>query len=168
MRRTVNNHQRPRRFIALILALLIPLNFLVGAVAVAADAVNLVKNPSLEEGTVDATCFKRAGWGTEGNWNFVAGRLGGRAVSVTLQGHTAGDRKLLQEESAQCAPAVVPGRGYTIQVWYKSTAQVSLTLFRHSAAGWSYWGDIAAAGAGSGLDPCHCPDPHDPRRNGFH
>ena len=142
MRRAVNNLQRPRRLIALILALLIPLNFLVGAVAVAADAVNLVSNPSLEEGTVDATCFKRAGWGTEGNWNFVEGRLGGRAVSVTLQGHTAGDRKLVQEENAQCAPAVVPGRGYTIQVWYKSTAPVSLTLFRHSAQGWSYWGDI--------------------------
>lgn len=143
MRPTVDNQKSTRRFIALILALLIPLNFLVGAVAVAADAVNLVKNPSLEEGTVDATCFKRAGWGTEGNWNFVAGRLGGRAASVTLQGHTAGDRKLLQEESAQCAPSVVAGHGYTIQLWYKSTAPASLTLFRHSAQGWSYWGDIA-------------------------
>jgi hypothetical protein len=142
MRLAVNNLQRPRRLTALILAFLIPLNFIVGAVAVAADAVNLVRNSSLEEGTVDATCFKRAGWGTEGNWNFVEGRLGGRAVSVTLQGHTAGDRKLLQEESAQCAPAVVPGRSYTIQTWYKSTAPVSLTLFRHSAQGWSYWGDI--------------------------
>ncbi len=91
---------------------------------------------------MDATCYKRAGWGTEGDWSFVQGRLGGRAASVTLQGHTAGDRKLVQEESTQCAPAVVPGRGYTIQVWYKSTAPVSLTLFRHSAQGWSYWGDI--------------------------
>ena len=151
----------------IILALLIPLNFFVGAVAVAADAVNLVKNPSLEEGTVDATCFKRAGWGTEGNWNFVEGRLGGRAVSVTLQGHTAGDRKLVQEESAQCAPAVVPGRSYTIQVWYKSTAPVSLTLFRHSAQGWSYWGDIQQQAPAAGWTLATAPTPTIPDGTDF-
>lgn len=127
---------------AVMLSLLVPLNFFVGSVAVAADPVNLVNNSSLEEGAVDATCFTRSGWGTEASWNFVDGRMGGRAASVTLQGHTAGDRKLMQEESTQCAPAVIPGRGYTMQIWYKSTAPVSLTLFRHSAQGWSYWGDV--------------------------
>lgn len=142
MRRAVNKQKSPPRLIAIMLALLIPLNFFAGSVAVAADPVNLVKNPSLEDGTVDPTCFKRAGWGTEGTWNFVNGRVGGRAVSVTIQGYTAGDRKLLQEESTQCAPAVVPGKGYTMGIWYKSTAPVSLTLFRHSAQGWSYWGDV--------------------------
>jgi hypothetical protein len=144
----VNSPRFNSRFLAAILTLLIPLGCFAGAAtAAAADPLNLVKNPSLELGDVEASCFKRAGWGTEGDWSFVPGRQGGRAVSLAIQGHTQGDRKLVQEESAQCAPAVTPGRSYEIQIWYKSTAAVSLTLFRHTAQGWSYWGDAAQQGA---------------------
>ena len=148
------------RLFAVVLAFLIPLNFFVAPAATeAADTVNLVQNPSLEEGAVEATCFKRAGWGTEGNWSFVAGRQGGRAVAVAVQGHTAGDRKLIQEESPQCAPAVEPGRSYTVKIWYQSTAPVPLTLFRHTAEGWSYWGDLEQQAPAAGWTIAEAPTP---------
>lgn len=91
---------------------------------------------------MDATCFERSGWGTEGTSNYLEGQLGGRAVSLNPRGHTTGDRKRLEEERAQRALAVVPGQGYTIGIRRKSTAPVSPTLFRHSAQGWSYSGDV--------------------------
>jgi len=129
---------------AALLTILIPLNFFVaGANSPALAAVdNLVTNPSLEDGATAPTCFKMSGWGTPGTWAFAPGRTGGRSVSVTVQNYTQGDRKLLQTESAGCAPLVTPGQVYDVQVWYKSTARVSLTMFRHTAQGWSYWGDI--------------------------
>lgn len=99
---------------------------------------NLVLNPSLEQGTDTPTCFSRSGWGTEAAWTFQAGRVGGRSVSLTIQGYQSGDRKLLQSETAQCAPKVTPGASYDMQIWYKSSAPVALTMFRHTAQGWSY------------------------------
>ncbi|HSH56116.1 MAG TPA: galactose oxidase early set domain-containing protein, partial [Candidatus Limnocylindrales bacterium] len=38
---------------------------------------------------------------------------------------------------------VTPGATYNLSVWYTSTsAQNSLTVFRHSIAGWTYWTDL--------------------------
>lgn len=110
--------------------------------ASAAEPVNLVKNPSLELGTGQPTCFKSSGWGTPGKWQFAEGRNGGRSYAVTVTGYSQGDRKLLQTESVDCAPKVTAGQTYEMGIWYKSTAQVSLTTFRHTAQGWSYWGDV--------------------------
>ena len=126
---------------ALTLAIVLSGAAAVSPAATAAPA-NLVVNPSLEDGTWP-TCFSASGWGTEGEWALTAGREGGRAVSVTIAGHAAGDRKLLQSESAACAPAVEPGQTYELGVWYASSQPVSLTVFRHSATGWSYWGDLS-------------------------
>ncbi|KNC18758.1 hypothetical protein AC792_10350 [Arthrobacter sp. RIT-PI-e] len=111
---------------------------------------NLVVNPSLEDGQGLPTCFSRSGWGTEGTWTFQPGRDGGRAVQVALQGRQAGDRKLLQAETAECAPRVQAGTTYDMEVWYTSTAPVTLTMFRHTAAGWSYWGDVERVPAANG------------------
>lgn len=108
-------------------------------------APQTVTNPSLEQlaGGVPA-CFTQSGWGQHtANWQTVAGRTGAVAQSVTIANYVSGDRKLLVTESAACAPAVAPGATYNLSVWYKSTAPVnSLTLFRHSAAGWTYWTDL--------------------------
>lgn len=145
----------PRRtpwLTAAILAILIPLNFFVagpGSPAAAAGE-NLVKNPSLELGTKDPTCFKRSGWGTKGSWTFAAGRDGGRSVSLSVADYKQGDRKLLQTENADCAPAVTPGQTYEMQIWYKSTARVTLTMFRHTAQGWSHWGDVQSQAPAAG------------------
>lgn len=121
---------------------------LIGTVQAASS--NLVANASVEDGTSVPTCFSRSGWGTEGQWSFVEGRQGGRAVSLTVAGHESGDRKLLQSETLDCAPSVVPGATYDAGVWYRSTAPVSFTLFRHTEAGWSYWGDLGSVPASDG------------------
>lgn len=118
----------------------------VAAIGMAAPANagpdNLVQNPSLEDGATWPTCFTAAGWGTEGAWSSVPGRTGARAVALEITGHTDGDRKLMPTETEACAPIVAPGARYDLSIWYTSTSPVSLTLFRHTAAGWSYWGDL--------------------------
>ncbi|HSH17866.1 MAG TPA: galactose oxidase early set domain-containing protein [Candidatus Saccharimonadales bacterium] len=102
-------------------------------------------NPSLEMLTAGVPdCFIRGGWGQHtAAWQLVAGRTGAVAQSLTLSNYVSGDRKLMVTESAACAPAVTPGQKYNLAVWYKATtAKNSLTVFRHSAAGWTYWTDL--------------------------
>jgi hypothetical protein len=96
-------------FIAAVPAVLITSNYFVAGTlsqGSVADAVNLVKNPSLELGVGDPTCFSMSAWGTEGNRTILAGRIGGRPASVPIQGYAPGDRQLLQTETADYAPAV--------------------------------------------------------------
>lgn len=117
------------------------------AAAAPAPAVELVANPSLETGAQWPECFSPSGWGSEATWSLTAGRTGGRAVAVEIAGYVNGDRKLLQTETPQCAPTVTPGTSYTASVWYTSTAPVQMTLFRHTAEGWSYWGQLGGLDA---------------------
>ena len=103
-------------------------------------------NPSLEQvsGGVP-TCFSRSGWGSHTvAWSITAdAHSGTRAQSVRITNYGSGDRKLIQTENATCAPAVVPGEVYDLSVWYKLTsARNSLTVFRHSGAGWTYWTEL--------------------------
>jgi hypothetical protein len=116
----------------------------IGLPSAVAAAENLVANPSLEAGEAWPECFSPSGWGTEATWTASPGRTGERAISLTMSGHAEGDRKLLQTETPACAPAVEAGRSYTLGVWYLASATVQLTVFRHSASGWSYWGDFGA------------------------
>ncbi|WP_254362883.1 galactose oxidase early set domain-containing protein [Pseudarthrobacter phenanthrenivorans] len=111
---------------------------------------NLVNNPSLEAGATFPDCFQASGWGTAGTWSFSPGRTGGRALSLTVSGYTSGDRKLLQAETAACAPKVTAGQVYNLGVWYQSTVPVSITTFRHTASGWTYWGDLGRVAASAG------------------
>src|SRR4029453_14214256 len=67
---------------------------------------------------------------------------GNVAQSLRITGYASGDRKLLVTESDACGPAVTPGKAYKLSVAYKSTAGAALTVFRHSAAGWTYWTDL--------------------------
>jgi hypothetical protein len=114
--------------------------------ASAAAAPTAVQNPSLEQVTGgQPSCFSRGGWGTSTvTWSLTtAAHTGQVAQSVTVSGYASGDRKLLITENTACAPAVTPGRTYTLSVFYRSTtAKNSLTVFRHSAAGWTYWTDL--------------------------
>jgi hypothetical protein len=113
----------------------------------ASAAPTSVQNPSLEQ-TTNGTpnCFTQGGWGTNTvAWSLVAGHTGTVAQQVVVSGYTNGDRKLMPTENATCAPAVTPGSSYTLSVWYKSTTATNhLTVFTHSAAGWTYWTDLAA------------------------
>jgi hypothetical protein len=105
-----------------------------------------VTNADLEQATNGVpNCFSQAGWGEHtATWSLVAGAHSGtKAQSITISNYVSGDRKLMVSENATCAPAVTPGESYDLSVWYKSTAaQNSLTLFRHSVAGWTYWTDL--------------------------
>lgn len=127
-------------------ATVVPILPAAGAIA----APQTLTNPSLEQVTAGKPdCFTQAGWGQHTvNWQLVAGRTGAVAESLTIANYVSGDRKLMVTESAACAPAVTPGKTYSLSVWYKSTAaKNSLTVFRHSAAGWTYWTDLKQAPA---------------------
>lgn len=90
-------------------------------------------------------CFSQAGWGDHTvAWALTAdAHSGANAQSLTISNYVSGDRKLMMAENATCAPAVAAGNTYDLSVWYKSTAaRNSLTVFRHSAAGWTYWTDL--------------------------
>ena len=126
---------------------MIPLATAPVLIPAAAAPTNLVSNPSLEQGQPWPTCFSPSGWGTEASWSLVAGPTGGRAVSMTVANYASGDRKLLQTETAACAPAVIPGQTYRLGIWHKSTAPGALTVFRHTADGWFYWGDFGTVPA---------------------
>ncbi len=114
----------------------------------ASAAPTAVPNGDLEQVTAgQPNCFSRAGWGINTPiWNLTTAAHSGRvAQSLTVTHYASGDRKLLIAENTTCAPAVTPGSTYTLSVFYTSTAAVnSLTVFRHSAAGWTYWTDIKA------------------------
>lgn len=135
-----------RRILSLVSIYALVAGLLVGAPSLDLGAHaapgNLVVNPSLEEGAPGPTCFSRSGWGSEGVWSFQPGRTGGRAMGLTTAGYERGDRKLLQTETAACAPKVTAGATYDMEIWYKSTVPVTLTMFRHTQEGWAYWGDV--------------------------
>ena len=135
-----------RRYGLLILAALAV--FGTGMAVPAVAAPTSVVNADLEQATGGVpTCFSQVGWGDHGfSWSLVTSAHSGTvAQSVTVTGYASGDRKLLMTENATCAPAATPGQVYTLSLWYKSTtAATSLTVFRHSAAGWTYWTELKA------------------------
>lgn len=114
--------------------------------AKAYGATSAVVNADLEQitGTIP-NCFNQAGWGNnKATWSISAdAHSPSKAQSVRISNYLSGDRKLLITESATCAPAVTPGEQYSLSAWYKSTsAKNSITVFRHSTAGWAYWTDL--------------------------
>ena len=115
-------------------------------VPTASAAPPTVPNPGLENVTgAVPDCYSRSGWGNHTvTWAVVGdAHSGTHASSVTVSGYVSGDRKLLMSENDTCAPAVTPGQTYVIGAWYKSTSAANaITVFRHSAAGWTYWTDL--------------------------
>ena len=123
---------------ALVLTVVVP-------VSSQAVVVNGVQNGDLSAGAGNAfDCFANGGWGTSTRTlTAVTGRGNtGRAASLTLTNWASGDRKLLISQTTGCAPTVTAGRTYQLGVWYTATRPVNLTVFRHSAAGWTYYTDL--------------------------
>ena len=141
------NNVDPKRILPLAFAgLVVSLVSLPAIVGPAANAApSTLTNADLEQvtGTVP-TCYEQAGWGDHSaTWSLVAGHSGNVAQSLKIANYVSGDRKLMVSENTACAPAVTPGQTYNLSVWYKSTsAKNSLTVFRHSNAGWTYWTDL--------------------------
>ena len=135
---------RPSRTIASGLVVSLVLVFLVPTSSAAA-VLNGIENADLSSGMGDDfDCFTAAGWGDlEYQLQSVTGRGGtGRAAALTVTDRISGDRKLIQSQTPSCAPAVAAGKTYRLGVWYSATAPVNLTVFVHSAAGWTYFTDL--------------------------
>lgn len=111
-------------------------------------APTTVNNSNLETTTgTTPNCFSQAGWGSHNvSWALTTdAHSGTKAQSVSISNYTSGDRKLMMTENTTCAPAVTAGITYDLSVWYKSTSiKNSLTIFRHSTSGWTYWTDLKA------------------------
>ena len=135
------------RGLRLTFALVAALGALLAVAGAAPAAPTTVSNGDLEDVTDGRPdCFSRSGWG-DGTVTWALtddANSGDVAQSLTISGYANGDRKLLITESEACGPAVTPGESYNLSVAYKSTTGVSLTVFRHSAAGWTYWTDVKA------------------------
>lgn len=121
-----------------------------------ASAANpeLVTNGTLEGGTVGGvpSCFTRYEWGTRTATSSLVGAAhsGSYAYQTKVTARTSGDIKLMQSETAACAPKVSAGHVYRTSVWYKSTTTgISVTVFKHTAAGWAYWTDLKKPAAAS-------------------
>lgn len=111
--------------------------------------VNLVTNPGAESGT-PPTCFQGVGWGTN-TFTFgtsTTAHTGKRSLSLAVTRISSGDRKYLTTQSTACAPAVTAGKSYALGTWVRSSGtHNTLTVFRHTAAGWAYWTDLKVVGA---------------------
>ena len=131
-----------------VFASIVALALLAVRVSAASAAPATVVNGDLEQVTAGVpNCFEQSGWGSNtATWAITSDAHSGVvAQSLTISNYASGDRKLLMSENATCAPAVTPGQTYTLSVAYKSTSAAnSMTVFRHSAAGWTYWTDIKA------------------------
>lgn len=103
--------------------------------------MNGVSNSGLEE-VVDGTplCWEQGGYGSN-NPEFTLvpdSRSGKTASRLVVRNHVDGDAKLLQKtDLGECAPAVTPGRIYTLESWYKSTVPTQFSVeYRLSRGIW--------------------------------
>lgn len=104
-----------------------------------------------------AECLVTAGWGENETTSAYSADVpdgapaGARSLVLTLTDRTSGDAKAIQAETPGCAPIVEPGRWYDVGLDYRSTSPATtLTVFRHTADGWSYWTDVATLPATTG------------------
>lgn len=132
-----------------LLSLTVLSSILVGSLSttIAGAIPTAVTNPDLEQTTGGVpNCFEQSGWGNHTSaWSLTtAAHSGTVAQSVTISNYISGDRKLMMSENTTCAPAVTPGATYNLSAWYQSSSTAnSLTVFRHSAAGWAYWTNLS-------------------------
>jgi hypothetical protein len=117
---------------------------------------NLLQNPGLEQGSGNTpTCWGLAGYGTNTpTWTWTSdAHAGSKAENLVVSNYTNGDRKMIQSFTATCATAVAGGQGYTVTVWYKSTAPSVIFAFASTGAAtgpYSWWAQSPALPAAAG------------------
>ena len=102
------------------------------AITITTINTNLLQNPGLETATGNVpTCWLLGGYGTNTpTWTWTTdAHTGSHAENLTVTGYSNGDRKMLQNFTATCATATSAGHGYTVTVWYKSTAPSVIFAF---------------------------------------
>ena len=106
---------------------------------------NLLQNPSLEtdaNGDQVPDCWQRGGYGTNSaTFTLTSDAFDGvRAQNVTITSFTSGGRRLVSaQDTGACAPAVTPGRSYTMTVHYKSNVQPKFSVYYRNTSGAWVW-----------------------------
>jgi peptidoglycan/xylan/chitin deacetylase (PgdA/CDA1 family) len=121
-----------------------------------APPANLLKNPSLEtdaNGDQVPDCWQRGGFGTNtATFTLTSDAFDGtRAQNINVTSFSSGARRLVSaQDSGACAPAVTPGRTYTMTAYYKSTAQPRFSVYyRDSSGSWVWFAESSALPATS-------------------
>ena len=110
---------------------------------------NLLQNPSLETASGSTpTCWLLGGYGTNTfAWTRTSdAHSGSFGEKLDITALTNGDRKLVSiQDTGACAPVGVPGKTYTVTVWYKSPALAAIIFgyYRNSSGSWVYWAQSA-------------------------
>lgn len=110
-----------------------------------APPANLLKNPSLEtdaNGDQVPDCWQRGGFGTNtATFTLTSDAFDGtRAQNINVTSFSSGARRLVSaQDSGTCAPAVTPGRTYTMTAYYKSTAQPRFSVYYRNTSGSWVW-----------------------------
>ena len=114
-----------------------------------ANGSSLLQNPSLETASGSTpTCWLLGGYGTNTfAWTRTSdAHSGSFGEKLDITALTNGDRKLVSiQDTGTCAPAGVPGKTYTVTVWYKSPtlAAIIFGYYRNSSGSWVYWAQSA-------------------------
>jgi peptidoglycan/xylan/chitin deacetylase (PgdA/CDA1 family) len=115
-----------------------------GAPAAAPPGHDAVRDGSLERWQHgEPACFRPTSYGRNSVTVRRTGSAhGGRfAASLTVRGYHSGAAQLMPLlDLGSCAPAVAPGRRYTLGVWYTATAPTTPVLYYRTARGaWTAW-----------------------------
>ncbi|HET8786641.1 MAG TPA: Ig-like domain-containing protein, partial [Candidatus Limnocylindrales bacterium] len=127
----------------------------VTTVTVANSSANLLQNGSLESASGSTpSCWLLGGYGTNTfAWTRTSdAHSGSFGEKLDLTALTNGDRKLVVvQDAGTCAPAGVPGKSYTVTVWYKSPAlgPIVFGYYRNASGSWVYWSQSARFAASS-------------------
>jgi hypothetical protein len=107
---------------------------------------NLLRNASLEtdaNGDQVPDCWQRGGFGTNAaTFTLTSNAFDGAvAQRIDVTSFTSGARRLVsQQDLGACAPAVTPGRQYTVTARYIANVQPLFTIYyRNASGGWAWF-----------------------------
>jgi hypothetical protein len=114
----------------------------------ASAGINLMVNPGAEQ--IGAgnfpVCWSKSGYGTNAGSVGLTTKAhsGARAFQVTLSSRTSGERRVMIATSSECAPTVVPGHQYDLNVWYMANSPNNMmgAWIHQPGKGWSFWMDL--------------------------
>ena len=121
------------------------------AIAISSGPANLLQNASLEidaNGDQVPDCWKRDGYGTNTRTFTLTTDAfdGARAQKLDVTAFSSGGGRLASaQDSGACAPAVTPGRTYTVTAFYKSNVQPKISVYiRNSSGSWSWFAESSS------------------------
>lgn len=104
---------------------------------------NALRNSDIEQWNGDRpVCWMQAGYGTnDAEMGKAIGNRGTSGLGVTVRSHEDGDAKFVAtQDLGTCAPAVTPGRSYSLRLWYLSDAKTQFSVqYRDASGEWHFW-----------------------------